>query len=300
MPFHKFLDVERLGKEEVEGILLGDVTLMPKLDGTNASVWADTIDGVLTIKTGSRTRELSLNKDNRGFCKYILENTYAKMYTFFEAEPNLVLFGEWLVPHNLKDYRDDMWNRFWIFDVFDIEQKRYLSFKAYAGLSKSYCFDIIPPLATIENPTMEQLNCMLMSNVFGMKDGFIGEGIVLKNYSFWGKFDRLTYGKLVRDEFKDMSPKKYVPRIIKSSNEDALEFAHKYVTKGRLDKIIANIGEQEMLKSMFNSRLLETLFYEVINEELYGFFKQGNKTLNSRLLKHSVIAKAKELLPEQF
>ena len=39
MPFHKFIDVERLGKDEVEGILIGNVTVMPKLDGANASIW---------------------------------------------------------------------------------------------------------------------------------------------------------------------------------------------------------------------------------------------------------------------
>src|SRR3990167_6357999 len=114
-----FLDVERLGKEEVEGILQGACYIFPKLDGTNASIWLE--DN--TIKCGSRNRELNLtekNGDNLGFCRWVAENLLTKLDSLFKVYPNWRFYGEFLKPHSLKTYRDDMWNRFWIFDVFDI------------------------------------------------------------------------------------------------------------------------------------------------------------------------------------
>ena len=51
--FKKYLEVERLGKEEVEGILFGECALFPKLDGTNASIWMEANGD---IKAGSRSK----------------------------------------------------------------------------------------------------------------------------------------------------------------------------------------------------------------------------------------------------
>ena len=33
------------------------------------------------------------------------------------ANPGCRFFGEWLVPHSLKTYREDAWRDFYIFDV---------------------------------------------------------------------------------------------------------------------------------------------------------------------------------------
>ena len=61
--FKPYLHVERLNKTEVDNILNGTVRITAKLDGTNASVWADE-DG--RMRYGSRKREISIEDDNAG------------------------------------------------------------------------------------------------------------------------------------------------------------------------------------------------------------------------------------------
>ena len=112
MEFKKYQHLERFGNDEVEGIELGKLYIFPKLDGTNAQVW---LDDEGNIKAGSRNRELTLEKDNAGFYKFVLENENIKKY--LEKHPTHRLYGEFLVPHSLKTYREDAWRRFYIFDV---------------------------------------------------------------------------------------------------------------------------------------------------------------------------------------
>lgn len=104
MEFRKYQHIERYGTEEVQGIENGTCYVFPKIDGTNASVWMNN-EG--KICAGSRNRQLSIDKDNAGFLKSIIEDDNIKRYLM--TNPTHRLYGEWLVPHSLKTYRDDVW-----------------------------------------------------------------------------------------------------------------------------------------------------------------------------------------------
>ena len=109
--FRKYTHLERFGNSAVRGIEIGECYIFPKIDGTNASVWYH--DGKLC--TGSRSRELSVENDNAGFHAWAIEDE--KLKAFFAEYPSFRLYGEWLVPHSLKTYREDAWRKFYIFDV---------------------------------------------------------------------------------------------------------------------------------------------------------------------------------------
>ena len=144
MEFKKYQHLERFGNDEVEGIELGKLYIFPKLDGTNAQVW---LDDEGNIKAGSRNRELTLEKDNAGFYKFILENENIKKY--LEKHPTHRLYGEFLVPHSLKTYREDAWRRFYIFDVcLDKEDDtvEYIPYDLYKPLVEEFELDYIPPI----------------------------------------------------------------------------------------------------------------------------------------------------------
>ena len=66
----KYMHIERLETDEVEGLLIGNVYVFPKIDGTNGVVWYDAENYL--VKAGSRTRELTLENDNANFYHYIL------------------------------------------------------------------------------------------------------------------------------------------------------------------------------------------------------------------------------------
>lgn len=104
MNFKKYQHVERYGTSAVDGIEKGECWVFPKLDGTNGSVWLG-MDG--KIRAGSRRRELSLEKDNQGFYASVLQDERIEQY--LQKYPSHRLYGEWLVPHTLKTYRDNAW-----------------------------------------------------------------------------------------------------------------------------------------------------------------------------------------------
>ena len=114
MEFNKYQHVERLGTTETDGIETGECWLFPKLDGSNGQVWVND-NGI--ISCGSRNRELSLDNDNQGFMSWVMQQY--NIINFLNKYPNLKLYGEWLVPHTLRTYRKDAWNKFYVFDVVD-------------------------------------------------------------------------------------------------------------------------------------------------------------------------------------
>nr|MBC8437152.1 hypothetical protein [bacterium] len=112
MEFERYQSIKKYQTMEVEAIELGKVYVFPKIDGTNASVWLDED----TIKCGSRNRELTLDNDNAGFCKYILDRC-DNIHQYLYANPTHRIYGEWLVPHTLKTYESGAWRKFYVFDV---------------------------------------------------------------------------------------------------------------------------------------------------------------------------------------
>ena len=92
MEFQKYQHIERLGTDEVEGILNGKVYVFSKLDGSNCGLFMDNSGN---IRVNSRNRLLSIDNDNAGSCAYVLENDKYKNY--LEKHPSHRLFGEWLV-----------------------------------------------------------------------------------------------------------------------------------------------------------------------------------------------------------
>ena len=190
MGFVKYQHIERLNTSATEGINIGTCYIFPKIDGTNGSIWMGK-DG--SIEYGSRNRRISINDDNHNFAKTISLNE--NIQKFLNQYPYLRLYGEWLVPHSLKTYRDDSWKTFYVFDVVKIvneEEKEYLRYEEYAELLTAYNIDFIPCIKKITNPTNEDFTHCLSINTYLIKDGAgTGEGIVIKNYEYKNRYGRV-------------------------------------------------------------------------------------------------------------
>ena len=235
--FVKYMHIERLGSDEVEGLLDGVCYVFPKIDGTNASVWVG--DG-FNLHAGSRTREITIESDNAGFCGWVQENAGAFLPLFLQ-HPHYRIYGEWLVPHTLRTYREEAWRNFYIFDVFDGEAETYLPYDLYVDLCASYLlpFPVIAPLEIVTNPDQEHLVGLLDRNTYLIADGNgSGEGIVIKRYDFVNGYGRTTWGKMVRNEFKERNREAFgVPTVeMKAQLEQAI--AAEYVTRGRVCKVM--------------------------------------------------------------
>jgi len=303
MEFKKYQHIERFGNTEVNNIEIGECLIFPKIDGTNSSVW---LDNNGNLKAGSRNRELTLENDNAGFFANILENNNIKQY--LDKYPNHRLYGEWLVKHSLKTYKDEAWRKFYIFDVcldrdYENDSIEYIPYDIYKPLLEEFNLDYIPPIAKIKNGSYDNFIRCLEQNVFLIKDGLgIGEGIVIKNYNFYNQFSRQTWAKIVTSEFKEIHSKTMgCPEI---NNEYIVEekIVNNFCTISFIEKEFEKLVNE---KSEWNNRnipeLLGRVWYEFIKEESWNFVKEyKNPTINFKLLNNLVTKKIKEVKKDIF
>jgi hypothetical protein len=283
--FERYPHLVRLDDPLVDGILVGTVEIYPKLDGTNASVWMDA-DG--RIRAASRNRELTLEHDNFGFLAWASKSEV--LQEVLRTHEGLRLYGEWLVPHTLKTYREDAWNRFWVFDA--VRGGKMFPphlLPKYPGL------DVIHPLAVASSPTKDQVHACLERNTFLIKDGEgFGEGIVIKNYGWQGK----TWAKVVRNEFKELNHRAFGTPTIKGNSTEQ-EIVETYITKYLVDKNIAKL--QELPREKKIPALLSAVYREFVCEDLIEALRRFSQpTIDFRLLNRLAIAKVKELCPDLF
>ncbi len=296
MSFIKYPHLERFGTDEVDGINIGRCHVFPKIDGTNASFWwADD-----RLCCGSRNRELTLDDDNAGFMDWALQQEQlaylAKLYYAYR------FYGEWLVPHSLKTYRDDAWRRLYVFDVLDTTTGQFLSYDAYSALLKVHEVDFNPCLGVGENPTYETLCGWRDRNTYLLQDGAgAGEGIVVKQYGWQNRFGRTTWAKLITNHFKDKHVLEMGGAVINNKMIEE-EIANEFVTEHLVEKIVAKIrNDQGAFNARDIPRLLGQAYHDLVTEELWQALKKHrNPKIDFKLLNHCAIARVKQLKPELF
>lgn len=300
MEFKKYQHLERFGTTEVQNIELGDCFIFPKIDGTNASIWMNEFGDV---QAGSRQRHLSLENDNAGFFDWACQQD--NILEYLKENPTHRLFGEWLVPHSLKTYRQDAWRNFYVFDVAidnEFNELDYLHYDKYKILLEKHNIKYIPPICTATNASYEQLINQLMKNVFLIEDGKgVGEGIVIKNYNYKNKYGRQTWAKIVTSEFKEKHAKVMGGHDITGKKMVEEDIAEKYTTKALCEKVYAKIENENGFSGKNIPQLLNTVFYDIVKEDTWNFVKEfKNPTINYKTLQHFVFAKVRERLPNIF
>ena len=299
MTFIKYQHLERFGTEEVLNIEHGKIHVFPKIDGTNASVW---IEGHL-VCAGSRNRQLSLEKDNAGFYSWVLEQE--NIINLLKDYPDMRLYGEWLVPHSLKTYRDNAWKRFYVFDVCKLNEGEieYLPYEEYQPVLDAYGIDYLPPIAVVNNCTYEKLIEYLNGNNFLIKDGEgCGEGIVIKNYGFENKYGRTIWAKIVTSEFRERHAKVMGNDTIEMNPPVEQLIVEEFLSSAVVDKVYDKIKTaNEGWSSKFIPQLLNTVYYDLVREESWNFIKKfKNPTINYSMLQYISFRRVKELKSELF
>ena len=302
MQFRRYQHIERFGTDAVHGIEEGQCFVFPKIDGTNASAWLDS-EG--NLKCGSRNRELTLDNDNAGFYAYMLTNESVKRY--LEKYPHHRLFGEFLVPHSLKTYRDDAWRRFYVFDVcIDIneEEVEYLPYDVYQPLLDECNVDYIPPLAKVINGSYERfIKNLEKTGQFLVKDGAgQGEGIVIKNYGWKNRFGKQVWAKIVANEFKEKNHKVMGCPEIKEKTMIEQSIVDEFCTESFIEKEYHKIvTEKNGWRSEYIPILLGRVYYELIKEEMWQVVKKHKfPTVNFKTLNSVVVMKIKDVKKELF
>ena len=291
--FVKYFHLERYGKNETKGIEQGTIFIQSKLDGTCSSVRMDK-DG---IKTGSRNRELTLDNDNQGFCRFIEENKslYEPLFTLL---PNAILFGEFLVPHTIKAYVKDAWKKFYVFDVAlqRGEEFSLLTPEQYEPVLNSLGITYVPTVAKLENyegsyeEFRDKVNYLIDPSIKGASP----EGLVIKNYNFINQYGRNCFAKIVFEQFHEEKKAKVA---LESSLE--VEIAEEYVTEHLVQKELAKLKSSGVVK--LQPALLQTVFYVLLVEELADIVKKHKlPIIDFKALNRAVIVQVKKYASELF
>lgn len=297
--YRSYTHVLRIDKNEVQGILNGDVVVMPKLDGTNACLFVK--DG--TVHAGSRTREISIDKDNANFCTTLTlygEKEFPQIIQYLGSHPDHIVYGEWLGAEgerftgHIKDYLN---HGFFIFDVFDTTTDTYIPYDNYKDKFGDYD-KIIPVVGVFHNPSREEILSCLDKTDYNLKPNSKGEGIVIKNYNFRDQYGHIQIAKIVRDEYLQEKSKPKKPLTVGQNEEN---FVNKFCTNAFMSKCQAKVMNALSMDTWVNDKkpigmFLNLCLTDLIEEEFWGHFKKKKGTVDLNLIQQLVFACCREYL----
>lgn len=295
LEYKKYQHIEKLGSGEVEGILNGTCYLFYKIDGTNACVWYSELDA--TLHFGSRNRQLSLDNDNSNFMSMMtkeprLKPVYSDLLNFLCKNKNLIVYGEWLVPVNIKRYRDDAWKQFYVFDVYDSLTDTYWNYEDYKKVFDEEYPNIkyIPLICKLENPTEEDIKSHLEETGNFLISTGVGEGIVIKNYNYINKYGRRTWAKVLTEDFlSNKKENRQSKKVAQEAGESVERDIIKLMTVDHVLKEKAKVMENrqsDTWESKFIPELLNRAFTEFFRDNWEIILKKfHNPTINFQVLK---------------
>ena len=304
MEFKRYMSLKRFGRAEVDGIDIGRCFIFPKIDGTNSSCWLGE-DGIIYAGSRNRLLDETSTGDNAGFCKWVRSKENIKR--FFNENPKLRLYGEFLVPHSIKTYREDAWRKLYVFDVYNDETNKFLPYEEYVELLNKYSIECIHPLVIINNPSEEQLiHTMIELNTYLIEDGKgVGEGIVIKNYDYTNISGQVVWAKMVTNEFKEIHKKAMGANEIHQPTIEGT-IINELCTESFIEKEYSKIllmleNKGEVFNNKHIPMLLHMIYSEFIQEEIVEIVKRfKNPTINFKRLQVLCFNKIKSTLKEVF
>lgn len=304
--YKSFFHVLRMddSKMDVYNFLQGMIFVMPKLDGTNSSVWADE-DG--NIHCGSRKREISVEKDNQDFALFMMtDKSTLKLKEFLVKHPELILYGEWLNGYagrkqagTIKQYIDP---GFWIFAAFDIEQGIYLDYPTYSSLLDGVYDKVIKPDYILDHPTYQECVDLLKDNHFNLPQDVIGEGYVFNNYDYRDKYGKQVIAKIVAQEYLENKGTRV--RVKNPVVRDGLEqdIVDAFITTADFEKcqqkVMARFGVDEWTDDhRMVGAFLSMLFNDLVEEEMWSIIKRfRNPVIDFKILQQCTMQAGRKYL----
>ena len=284
----KYQHIERWDTDEVQYLKDSDeLYLEPKIDGTNGVIAFE--DG--KIITCSRNRFIDESDDNQGFAKYI--NSLDTFKEFFSKEENqkYIIYGEYTVKTTYT-VEDVYFKKFFIFDVYNRETKKYLSPEEYQKILPD--FPLVPFIKIIPSEVENIKTEYVKFSKFLLSDKFEhGEGFVIKDFSDRkNQYGRKTWAKVLFE--KPLKEKKDVMEII----------FEKFFTDAFIKKEYLKYKEQRpedfedgKIKDKLKFKLCSIISNEFIKEEAANIiFKCRFPIINWTELRENLIKTVEEYL----
>lgn len=259
----KYLDIKALvevGSEFMQpntgAFSVGDhIVIQEKMDGTNTSIGYDAETG--TLRSFSRNNELSPSLTNRGFYEYALSLDASK----FAKYPNYVIFGEWGVKNGIL-YNSEYYDHWFVFDVFDLENERWLLQSDVKKIAEETGLQYVNVLYDGEFISWEHCKSFAGMSTLA-KDK--GEGCVVKNQTKLAddscRYDKVL--KIVIDDYKEIRRSNHKAKVEDPQKVQEREFARQIVetivTKRRVEKMIYKLIDEGVLPEVISPSDMKTV-----------------------------------------
>jgi ATP-dependent RNA circularization protein (DNA/RNA ligase family) len=262
----KYMDVVRHGKTFTQSTLEGNpqIVIQEKLDGANASFKREG-DRILCF---SRNTQLDEHNTLRGFYNWVQENIKVS-----DLVDGGTYFGEWLVRHKLNYGENE--NKFYLFDIYDEETERYISFELVKYQVKILNLNLVPVFYEGAFQSIEHIQSFIGKSILGE----VGEGVVVKNVKYEDKHGNQLFTKFVSDAFAEKAQVK--KHTVKQPTDQLQEFVNSTVNKARVSKIIHKLVDEGILNEDYAIEDMGTIlkntgtrvFDDVVKEELDELLK---------------------------
>lgn len=289
MTHKKFMDIQRIKENYAEGFHKGDeIVIQCKIDGANAAIRYDSETD--SIVAQSRKNILSLSNNLRGFWEW--SQTLDKELVKSVLGDNLVLFGEWLVPHSVK-YPEERYNHAYFYDVYDTSTETYLPQNKVEEIIDKLGLTYVPVFYKGEFISWEECMKYVGQTQLG---GEYGEGIVVKNQTRLNDPNTRSpfYLKIVGEKFTETKGQKHVkvvdPDKLKSMEENKA-LAETIVTHARVEKLLNKFVDEGILPEDWGNtempviakNLTKAIYEDCVKEEPETVKQIGNfgKVANS-------------------
>ena len=283
----KYLDIERCKQKYAETFNVGeDIVIQEKIDGSNASIRYDEESG--TLKAFSRRLELNADNTLNGFWDYVQT---LNLDTFKEIlGSRYIVFGEWMGAKHAIKYPENVYGKFWMFDVWDTQTEQYLPYeetrsfydKLIACGNEDNKFNFVPVFYIGKFESWEKTSELVGKTEVGAEP--TGEGIVIKRQNCLdSKSSRLPfYVKIVSEQFsevhKSKKQKAIDPEAI-AKKEANLALAATIVTPQRVQKIIYKFIEDGLLPQDWDEHNLKDISKILPNAIYKDCVKEENETV---------------------
>ena len=283
----KYLDIERCKQKYAETFNVGEeIVIQEKIDGSNASIRYDEESG--TLKAFSRRLELNADNTLNGFWDYVQT---LNLDTFKEIlGSRYIVFGEWMGAKHAIKYPENVYGKFWMFDVWDTQTEQYLPYeetrsfynKLIACGNEDNKFNFVPVFYIGKFESWEKTSELVGRTEVGAEP--TGEGIVIKRQNCLdSKSSRLPfYVKIVSEQFsevhKSKKQKAIDPEAI-AKKEANLALAATIVTPQRVQKMLYKFIEDGLLPQDWDEHNLKDISKILPNAIYKDCVKEENETV---------------------
>lgn len=283
----KYLDIERCKQKYAETFNVGEnIVIQEKIDGSNASIRYDEESG--TLKAFSRRLELNSENTLNGFWDYVQSlNTIA----FKEVlGSRYIVFGEWMGAKHAIKYPEDVYGKFWMFDVWDTQTEQYLPYeetRAFYGRliacgNKEKKFNFVPVFYIGKFESWKKAMELVGKTEVGAEPS--GEGIVIKRQDYLdSKSSRLPfYVKIVSEQFSEVhksKKQKVIDPAAIAKKEANIALAATIVTQQRVQKMLYKFVEDGLIPQDWDEHNLKDLS-KILPAAIYrDCVKEENETV---------------------